>query len=527
MDLLSFIRSVDLAKVRIGKRQRDEDEPKILETTVGHVVPFLLVAPNRSLGELEASVDKLFEEGEVVCRRSRVIPQVVVMKKTKVDDVGEPSHPGKKLKYDYGDPGGPTVGGKSQSSIQRLFVGAVQNAKVRGGIMPTFPFVSSSVSTTPEREDRDHTELLVGANLRAIGASQRFVISSDSSDHSGVNIAEAEVDSVVRTYMPIITSATTTTPTVDPAAMAKEKLVGSSIFGADSPSAGRSHSISGTFSNCSGSDFLFGGIRTVIGPDSNLQKVYVPQWNVMNGSCLDDGGVCCEIVDEFSPLKFFTSIRRMDHDQLFTKFNVGAACQISLSTKVRMHAEYHIKENKRLKFVVEEKNQVLKVRDEEIENLKAQLLLKKAEVAKAIRLHAETSKLEAAEKSLQDEVTALNERNTILEKERNALDVKVTYLHAVVVSSSELKEKLSNYENLTEWLEEFQDAQLKVVNDKFDKLYADFVEAILHLEERFLLYIPNTISFYNRSESETRNEEKDEMVRFLERERLGTTWAFT
>nr|GFD61103.1 hypothetical protein [Tanacetum cinerariifolium] len=52
------------------------------------------------------------------------------------------------------------------------------------------------------------------------------------------------------------------------------------------------------------------------------------------------------------------------------------------------------------------------------------------------------SKLEAAEKSLQDEVTALNERNTILEKERNALDVKVTYLHAVVVSKDR---KLTDY----------------------------------------------------------------------------------
>nr|GEU54416.1 hypothetical protein [Tanacetum cinerariifolium] len=41
----------------------------------------------------------------------------------------------------------------------------------------------------------------------------------------------------------------------------------------------------------------------------------------------------------------------------------------------------------------------------------------------------------------------------------------------VMVSSSELKEKLSYYENFTERLKEFQDAQLKVVNDKFDKLW--------------------------------------------------------
>nr|GFB97511.1 hypothetical protein [Tanacetum cinerariifolium] len=42
---------------------RDEDEPKILETNVGCVVLLLLVAPGRSSDELEASVDKLFDEG--------------------------------------------------------------------------------------------------------------------------------------------------------------------------------------------------------------------------------------------------------------------------------------------------------------------------------------------------------------------------------------------------------------------------------------------------------------------------------
>nr|GEW25908.1 hypothetical protein [Tanacetum cinerariifolium] len=488
IDLMSLIRTADPTKVRIDERQRDEVEPKLLETTVGRIVPLLSVAPDRSSGELEASVDKLFDEGGSDEQAKQgdsasgghgvgidVVAETIVedvapaqlkhqkKRKTKVANAGEPSHPAKKLRGDYEAPGGPTVYSKSQSSIQRLFARAVQNAK---------------------HEDGDYTEFLAGANLRAIGAPQRFVISSDSSDHSSVNIAEAEVDSVVRTSMPIITSVTTT-PTTDPAAIAKEKLVGSSVFGADSLSAGGSHPISCGFSDCSGSDFLVGGIRTMIDPDSNLQKVYLPQWNVTNGSCL-----------------------------------------VARCAEVRMRVEYHIKEKRRSKAVVEEKNQVLKATNEEIENLKAQLLLKEAEAAKAIRLRAETSKLEVAEKSIRDEDTALNERNIILEKECNALDVKVMDLQAVVVSKDreltdstaqltsikshndnlvdhvyelqvsffELKEKLSNYENLTERLEEFQDAQLKVVNDKFDKLYADFVEVTLCLEERFYPYLLTTIA---------------------------------
>nr|GEV72555.1 transposase (putative), gypsy type [Tanacetum cinerariifolium] len=351
-------------EVRIGERQRDDKEPKLLETTVGRVVLFLPVAPDRSSGELEASVEKLFGKG---------------------------GGGGQAKQGDFASGGhGVGIDVVAETSVEdHLLVGAVQNTEVKGGVMPTFPFVSSFVSTTPEREGGDYTELLVGANLRTIGSLQRFVISSDSSDHSGVNIAEAEVDSIVRTFIPIITSATTTTPTVDPVVMLKRNLL----------------------------VLLY------------LQQIILPRAEVI----------------------------------LFLAANL-------------------------------------------------------------IYLAA-TSSL-AAEKSLRDEVTALNKRNTILEKERNALDVKVTDLQAVVVSkdreltnsaaqlasikshndnladqvhelqvpSFELKEKLSNYENLTERLEEFQDAQLKVVNDKFDKLYADFFEVTLYLEERFYPHLLTTIA---------------------------------
>nr|GEZ44860.1 hypothetical protein [Tanacetum cinerariifolium] len=354
----------------------------------------------------------------------------------------QPSHPAKKLRDDYEATGGPTVGGKSQSSIQRLLTGAVQNAEVRGGVIPTLPFVSSSVSTTPEREGEDHTDLLARTNLCAIGVPQRFVISSDSSDHSGVNIAKAEVDYVVRTLMPIITIATTTTPTADTAAVAKEKLTGSSVFGADSPFAGRSHPILGGFSDCFGSDFLIGGIRTVIDPDSNLHKVY-----------------------------------------LFTEFNVGAARQMSLSAEVRIRAEYKIKERRRLNSV-------------------------------AVHLRAEAFKFEIVEKSLRDETQVLKERNATLEKEKSELEIQVTDLAAsvkvkeqkvkdldAVITSMKLQndsladhEKVTVYENCMSQLEKFQDEKMEEVNEKFDKLCADFVEMTLQLEEKFYPHLLTTIS---------------------------------
>nr|GEY69402.1 hypothetical protein [Tanacetum cinerariifolium] len=230
---------------------------------------------------------------------------------------------------------------------KRLLAGAVQNAKVRGGIMPTLPFVSSSVSTTPEREDGDHIELLAEANLRAIGASQR-------------------------TSMPIITSATTTTPIANPAAIAKEKLIGSFVFGADSPSAGESHPIPGGFSDCIGSDCLIG--------------------------------------------------------------------------------EYNIKEMRRLNSIVEEKDALLKAKDEEVGILKAQLVLKETEAAEAIPLRTEASNFEAVEKCLQTSVK-------VREQEVADLDVVVT---SVKLQNDNLVDQVNKLETSSAGLQEKVTAYLMV-----------------------------------------------------------------
>ncbi|GJV91838.1 hypothetical protein Tco_1539651, partial [Tanacetum coccineum] len=141
--------------------------------------------------------------------------------------------------------------------------------------------------------------------------------------------------------------------------------------------------------------------------------------------------------------------------------------------------------------------ELLKVREKEVEDLKAHLLLKEAEAAEAIRLHAKASKFKAVEKSLQDEVKALKERNASLEKERDALDVKVMGLKAsgmgkdreIIDLNAQLTSVKSHNNSLVDQVHE-----LEIVNDKFDKLYADFVEMALHLEEKFYLYLLTTIS---------------------------------
>ncbi|GKB62218.1 hypothetical protein Tco_0918404, partial [Tanacetum coccineum] len=202
---------------------------------------------------------------------------------------------------------------------------------------------------------------------------------------------------------PII--ATVVTATADVATTTKEAPAKPSLFAAGSSSAGGTDPVPCGFSDVSGSDFLVGGIRTVVDPEFDLQKVYVLQWSVTNGSRLDHGRVCRGMLDEFAPPKFFTSIRGMEHDQLFTEFNVGVARQISLSAKTK---------------------------GEEIDSLNAQLLLKEAKAAEAIHLRVEASRFRIVKKSLRDEVKLLKERNAALEEEKGVLDVKVADLTTTV-----------------------------------------------------------------------------------------------
>nr|GEV64072.1 hypothetical protein [Tanacetum cinerariifolium] len=63
MDLLFFIRTSDSTKVRVAERQHVENEHRLLESIVERVVPLLPIAPARASGELEASADKIFDEG--------------------------------------------------------------------------------------------------------------------------------------------------------------------------------------------------------------------------------------------------------------------------------------------------------------------------------------------------------------------------------------------------------------------------------------------------------------------------------
>nr|GEV41186.1 cell division cycle 5-like protein [Tanacetum cinerariifolium] len=374
MDLLSFIRTANPKKVRVAE------------------------------SDLEASVDKLFDEGASGDGQGADIQPLVATTDTIVEDVAPEA---------YGALGGASTAGKSRSAVQSLFTEVVLNVEARGKPILTLPFVTSSVSATPEHEEKSPADSVTGLNLRTVGAPQRFVISLDFSHHSGANITEAEVDSIVRSSAPAIATVTTVTVAVDADATADRVPVAPSLFGVGSSSTGRTDSVPGGFFDVSGSDFRIGGIRTVVDPDSDLQKVYVPQWS------------------------------------------------ISLSAEVRMRVEYNIREKRKLRTIVDEQAELLKVRDGEIESLKAQLLLKEAEATEAIRLRAKVREHEVAD--LDAQVTAIKLHN----------DNLVDQVHELEISSAGLQEKVAAYEDFIGQLKKFQDKKIEEVNEKFDKLSAE------------------------------------------------------
>nr|GEX99871.1 hypothetical protein [Tanacetum cinerariifolium] len=190
MDLLAFIQIANPTKVRVAERQRAEDEPRLLESTIGRVVPLLPIAPARASSELKASVDKLSDEGASGDRGYADVRSVAVTTNTIVEDVAPlQSRRQRKRKTAVADAGDPSHPPKKSSS-------------------------------------------------------------------------------------PTIATVTTVTTAIDAYAMATRAPVAPSLFGVGSYLTGTTDSIPGGFFDVSGSDFLIGGIRAVVDPDSDLQKVY-------------------------------------------------------------------------------------------------------------------------------------------------------------------------------------------------------------------------------------------------------------
>nr|GEW22375.1 hypothetical protein [Tanacetum cinerariifolium] len=464
MDLHAFLKVVDPRKVKVVVVQKEDDEPRLLDNTVRRTVPLLLVTVVTSSGAIAADIEKMIDEGGSGSRNQADFAQTLPVVIWGSCVSGASQH-AKKLREDHGKAGGSATGGKSPGIINRLLKNVVLNAEVGVQALSTLPIMTSSITPLPPNEGGDHTDFVTGPNLLTIGPSERYVISSDSSLHSSTNVAEAEVDSLVRS--PIISVMTTATVVV------------------------------GVFLLLLLPDHLKAVVaRLVFSP---VYLAVVLMWGISVW------------------LLVWILIYRRYHEQLFDEFILLVARHVGLSAKVRMRAEPSIQKKQKLKSAIKDQDELLKTKDNEIDALKAQRLLKEATATEAIRLRAQTSAFESLEKSLRDEVNILKERNLVLKKERNALDVKVTDLEPSVVekdrklvdlnaaavsakshnnilldkvlvletSSSALREKMAAYDGLLDRLEEFQNKLIGEMEEKLVGVEADYIKCCLRLEEKF------------------------------------------
>ncbi|GJX97883.1 hypothetical protein Tco_0353681 [Tanacetum coccineum] len=455
MDLNAFIHTADPRKVRIVERARAKNERPIVTVAKHRTVTLLPTSVVRSSEELSASVEREF------------------VGDASVGDGGDQG-----LRADHGTTGGSATGGKYPSVLNMLLQDSRLMVEQGVPALPTLPFITSSVTASPLEEGGDHTDSVTGPSLPTIGPSARFVVLSDSSHHSSAKSADPEVDSLVRSAVPVMTEATTVTTiattVVVPADVGKDKS-------APHPSV-----------------FCFSSSSEKT--DRTLSLLQGGQWTVTNGFELNDGRSCANMIDHFTPPAFFKTVREMEHEQLFAEFNVSAARNLSLSS------EY-----------------VGGAKDKEIEELRSQLLKAKEESMGVAQLRARVSSLEATKGSLRGKVASAKEHNGLLEQECGSLKLKVTSLESTIAekdrelsdlgasssslmsqnqslvhepetSFADLREKLEIYEGSMKWLEEFQDNLMRPLQTRLAEIDADFTRCCMRFQESFHPHLLNVVA---------------------------------
>ncbi|GJW48973.1 hypothetical protein Tco_0080619 [Tanacetum coccineum] len=308
MDLFAFIQVADPTKVKVVERERAEREAKLLNSTIGHVVPLISVVPACAVSELEASVENLFEEGGSMEQGDstagggrddanlRILDMAVEdtvagnvtverprrqrKKRRAVTDVSGSSHPSKKLNGDYITSSEAATGGKSSSVLKELLASNFLNVEAGVEAMATLPLVTSSLSATSES---------VAPPLVMIEA----VITT--------NVAS----------IPFVLAPKTGTKVISP--------VHASMFH-DSDSIGIVRPDAAGSSHMPGKELLMGSRDINF---ETLHELFVLKWNISNNTLLDDHDVSREFIDHLAPPVLFAQIREMDYHHMFMEFNVG------------------------------------------------------------------------------------------------------------------------------------------------------------------------------------------------------------
>nr|GEU55943.1 hypothetical protein [Tanacetum cinerariifolium] len=202
-----------------------------------------------------------------------------------------------------------------------------------------------------------------------------------------------------------------------------------------------------------------------------LGAIYVPKWNVINDSTLDDPEVCRSMIDQLALLEFFSQLHGMDYDQLFAEFNVRAARQTCFSAEVRLWSEHNFRERKKFK----RKCNSLKERNLALEGEKS-------------TLEGQVMMLESVAASKDSELASVNTQVAKLNHDLSSLQLSFDELST---KAAILK---SERHNLTDQYEAVQDEQVKILSYRVAELDSKLMGMALHLDEEFYPRFLTTIA---------------------------------
>nr|GEX02535.1 hypothetical protein [Tanacetum cinerariifolium] len=203
---------VDPTKVKVGDQEHAEEEARFLDSTVGADQGDSAAGGGQDTSTGLVTGVKIIEAENVTAEK----PKRPRKKRRAFMDASDSSHSPKKLRGPYETSSEVPTSGKSTYVLKELLASSMLNVEAGVAAVTTLRMVTSLVSAMPEHEGGAPADFVTGLNLYTVGASERFVISSNSSHYSGTNASRVEDDSIIRSVVvpPVITKALVTSHAV-------------------------------------------------------------------------------------------------------------------------------------------------------------------------------------------------------------------------------------------------------------------------------------------------------------------------
>ncbi|GJY62961.1 hypothetical protein Tco_0464421 [Tanacetum coccineum] len=315
--------------------------------------------------------------------------------------------------------------GELSASVEREFVGdaSVGDGGDQGVLIPFGGQKKRVIRGSERTPAASHPPKRLRADYGATGGSATGAhLWRWARDHTALLSAWSllcECRSSARSDVPVMTEvtivATIATTVAIPANVGKDKSAPHQFIFCSSSSSEKTDRTLSLFNGKVSKVFCCGSIRA--------EEVLVLVWR----------NLCSE----------WTLSRGMENEQLFNGILVSAARNLSLSSEVRMRAEYNILEKRKWKSLDEEKDS---------------------------QLRARVSGLEATEGSLRGEV------------------------HELESSSTDLREKLEMYVGSLKRLDEFQDNLMRPLDTRLAEIDTDFTRCCMRFQESFHPHLLNVVA---------------------------------